>query len=321
MSACTHSAQLEAAASQPRLPRILHQSWRNHTSVPAVLRGGRALWRRRASRWEHMLWSDADNRQLWAAHYPSLLPLYDGYARSVERADATRLLYMAIFGGVYADLDVIPCRSVARALNRLWQPLLLVRDPWRGTLHRKRQQHVSNFFFASVPNHPFWRFAIETTLTQRRKDQRGVMHTTGPYAVDTAWKAFRRLNRGCPARLLPPPHSAAAQHSLTVAHDEWQQMHIGVHHWSSLWQVSKLGQPPYPPDAVLEDEGLLGWLGVNRSGDCAGASLDDAASELGLGPLRRRVHSAYPCSAAKGCTARKYVHILSVQGSLDISST
>ena len=80
------------------------------------------------------------------------------------------------------------------------------------------------------------------------------MHFTGPYAVDAAWKAFYRLNHGCPARAAAATsaHGGGARDDAGVRR-LWQQLHIGTHHWSSLWQVSRLWQPPYPSDAVLED--------------------------------------------------------------------
>ena len=92
------------------------------------------------------------------------------------------------------------------------------------------------------------------------------MHTTGLYFVDHAWRAWKRLNRGCPAALLRPAAAArdddaAAPASLTrhltATHDEWQRLRIGAHHWSSVWHKSRFANHPYPRDAVLEDEGLM----------------------------------------------------------------
>ena len=40
--------------------------------------------------------------------------------RYIERADATRLLYLFLHGGVYADLDVAPCSTFLRAVYLLY---------------------------------------------------------------------------------------------------------------------------------------------------------------------------------------------------------
>ena len=45
--------------------------------------------------------------------------MYDGYPNPIQRADASRLVYMYLFGGVYADLDVAPCDGVWGWFERL----------------------------------------------------------------------------------------------------------------------------------------------------------------------------------------------------------
>eukprot|EP00966_Prymnesium_polylepis_P001719 39520-Prymnesium_polylepis.1 len=206
-------------------PRLLHQSWAN-ASAPLILEGQAVRWRAvLGPRWRHRLWTDADNRALWAKHAPSMLPVYDRYAQPIERADATRLLYLAVEGGVYADLDIAPCEGTRRVLERLLQrqPLLLVRDPVRGPEARKQIQHVSNFFMASTRGHPFWWFAIKG-LASRQRHRWGTMYSTGPYFVDAMWKHFSKHQPHCKATVL--------------THDEWQRLQVGAHHWLSTWHAS-----------------------------------------------------------------------------------
>ena len=102
-------------------------------SPPAILQGQAARWKAVLPDWEYRLWTDEENRKLWAKHMPEVLPVYDRYKHAIERADATRLLYFMVFGGVYADLDVAPCNGVDRVLASNATKLLLVRDPVRGT--------------------------------------------------------------------------------------------------------------------------------------------------------------------------------------------
>ena len=110
------SAATTCPAGTGPIPQIIHQSWRTH-ELPSTLRPLSASWSH-LSGWRHRLWTDDENRALWAAHFPELLDVYDGYARPVQRADATRLLYMHVHGGVYADLDVAPCDSAWAALEQ-----------------------------------------------------------------------------------------------------------------------------------------------------------------------------------------------------------
>ena len=45
------------------------------------------------------LWTDEENRRLVHTHYPWFLDTFDGLATPIQRADASRLLYMHAYGG------------------------------------------------------------------------------------------------------------------------------------------------------------------------------------------------------------------------------
>lgn len=260
---CSH-AWLGAVAPGATIPRLLHQSWKDGRLLPAH-RCLSKRWRTTLPRtWRRGVWSDAANRQLWQRHMPDLLPMYDGYRHPVQRADATRLLYMHAFGGVYSDLDLSPCASAADALARHSSSagLLLVRDPIR-TADSGDHAIVSNFFFASVKGHPFWRFAIERLREAASVD---VIQSTGPKFLDTAYNAWRAASASCRPQL---PRAEVLDYPAF-------QRSIGVHHFFGSWQPKVAGQLKLKAQlnmTIIYDEGLLGWLGVNRSLDCPGGQL------------------------------------------------
>ena len=51
--------------------------------------------------------NQSPHRRLVQDHFPEFLELYDGYPKENFRADFARAAYMYIYGGVYADTDVI----------------------------------------------------------------------------------------------------------------------------------------------------------------------------------------------------------------------
>ena len=117
------------------IAHVVHQSWMT-AQLPGALEPLSARWRRAGpSGWDHRLWTDEANRALWAAHFPDLLPIYDGYPTPVQRADVTRLLYMHVHGGVYADLDVahhVETKRLNGLIGRGWSELgAAQRMPWR----------------------------------------------------------------------------------------------------------------------------------------------------------------------------------------------
>ena len=55
--------------------------------------------------WEFWLWTDDDNRQIVAEHYPFFLNDFDGYNQKMKQIDAVRFFYLHRHGGIYMDLD------------------------------------------------------------------------------------------------------------------------------------------------------------------------------------------------------------------------
>ena len=261
------------APADAEIPRVVHQSWRSR-ELPSTLRPMSESWSRLPG-WRHRLWTDDENRALWAQHFPELLDVYDGYTRPVQRADATRLLYMHLFGGVYADLDVAPCHGMQAAVlppatAAAQRPqLLLLREPSKGPKDAHKR-YLTNFWLASAPGHPFWRHAIGQL--RGRGQHRDVMSATGPYFLNAAWNTYREALEGAAAQAQAQAQpggggggsGAAACAAQTRARisvltfAEWQRG-VAAHHWASTWHYGNATSDP------LFQE----WLGVDRSANCA----------------------------------------------------
>ena len=54
-----------------------------------------------------ILWTREDAHRLVETEYPQLLDMYDGFPKSIERADAIRYMILDQYGGIYADHDVM----------------------------------------------------------------------------------------------------------------------------------------------------------------------------------------------------------------------
>lgn len=212
------------ATSQLAIPRILHQTWmpppgreRMSESVPRELAPFGGRWPIVLPHWERRMWSAAQNKQLWKEHLPELLDLYEWYPNVVQRSDASRLAYMHVFGGVYADLDVAPCDSISATMEKLIRgrrQLALVREakqqgPGGGTSKR-----VSNFFLASAKGHPFWRYALGLLRSRASLD---VMTSSGPFFVNFAWRSYLTASArmGC--------EQAVREGALLFSYGSWQR--------------------------------------------------------------------------------------------------
>lgn len=246
------------------IPTIVHQSWRTR-SVPANLQPLHQAWQALPKPWQHWLWTDEDNRQLWAKHFPRLLAMYDNYSRPVQRADATRLLYMYVHGGIYADLDTAPCRSLLATHTRLSDAgisLAMVREPSKNPRF-KDKNYLTNFWVASSKGHPFWLHAIEKL--PHRASHPSVMSSTGPYFLNHAWATFKERWSGtdCGDEL--------QRRARVFSFDAWQ-IAVGSHHWASMWHSKDKEGVSFSMDFVL-------WRGVNMSRNCPEAAFEKLVME------------------------------------------
>ncbi len=91
------------------VPLIIFQTWKTHEPPPK--------WKPLFDTWarfckeygyQHILYSDEDNRALIANDYPWFLEKYDSYKYPIQRADSVRYMFLHKYGGTYSDLDMCP---------------------------------------------------------------------------------------------------------------------------------------------------------------------------------------------------------------------
>jgi len=148
------SADYPSARGRPMpggIPRILHQQW-GDKPMPADLVAHRASWSHcLGDDWEIMLWNDTSNRELVAKHFPSFLSTFDSYDQPVKKWDVIRRVYMYLYGGVYADLD-LECVKSIEPLIQSHSAVLAYAVPYC---------YLEAAFMASRPGHPFFKRELE----------------------------------------------------------------------------------------------------------------------------------------------------------------
>lgn len=231
-------APAAAPAPRPGIPRIIHQTWKD-AEVPAQWRPYQESWRARHPGWEHRLWTDADLHAFIREHYGWFLPIYEGYADPIMRADAARYFLLYHFGGLYADLDYECLRPFDELLagRRLvvgLEPAAHMELPL--TKATGLQRMLCNALMASEPGHPFWEHVFRQLVASHRAPE--ALGATGPYMLTHAYNAYPR-----PAELTVLP--AAQLHPIT-SDQRWAAMApeqreaiarvaYGVHHWHNSW--------------------------------------------------------------------------------------
>ena len=119
--------------------------------------------------WKFLLWTDEDNRELIASHYPDFLGTYDNYTVPMKRVDAIRLFYVHHFGGLYIDLDFACLKPFD--INATFEDGVATfsyqyRGPQINLFHGAHMLGmVANNVFAAPPFHPLLAFAIDRLPT------------------------------------------------------------------------------------------------------------------------------------------------------------
>ena len=91
------------------IPKILHQTYRNQSSIPFQWQRASNSCRALHSNYEYKFWSDSDARRLIEREFPSLLPTFDSYPYDIQRSDVIRFicLWRYLFRSRYFLFEII----------------------------------------------------------------------------------------------------------------------------------------------------------------------------------------------------------------------
>lgn len=184
-----------AAIWNATVPKIIHQSWKED-KLPAKFLTWSNSWRIRHPDWQWVLWTDEDNDQLIAQHWPMLNDTYWGLQGNIFRADFVRNLYMYTYGGMYADLDMECLRSIDTLIESEMDSLMTSHAPRSlstskhpiyqlallGSMKTGPHQtghSIPNAWMASTPGHPFWLLTISSAMAKMGVDEHGRLEGEG----------------------------------------------------------------------------------------------------------------------------------------------
>lgn len=182
------------------IPKIIHFTWKTKT-LTKFSQKVFDLWKESHSDWDIRLYDDADIRALVEEHYPDSLEVFDAYRSGIFRADVFRFFVLHRFGGVYADLDMLPLGRIDELCEISdcfvgSEPEKHVRE--NDALYRGMPFSLCNAFMGSVPGHVFWQRCIDKLPDCLCDD---VIDATGPRFINGVALTLDRSER--PDVLLP----------------------------------------------------------------------------------------------------------------------
>jgi mannosyltransferase OCH1-like enzyme len=195
------------------IPRIIHRIWITG-SPPAsadMVRNG-ALWRELNPGWEVLTWAGPTGMRMKNACLYRRPPAADAHR---YRADLLRLELLAVYGGVYADMDITPLRPLADLLPAgataaaAYSPNL-----WKG------QRVLSNAFMAAVPGHS-WIARCVARMSVSVQMFRGqfLAMVTGPHHVNRCLQATDDVTILDTSKVYP---TTRAEHSTAAMFHTWE---------------------------------------------------------------------------------------------------
>jgi hypothetical protein len=148
------------------IPRIVHQTYFETLTVRKYPNLSRLVESFKRSGWEYKFYSDEDARNFLSTHFPAeVREAYDALRPGAFKADLFRYCVLLIYGGVYADVDILLESTLDFSVADDVGFMVPVDEP--GIPVNKRMC-LWNGLIASAPGHPFLLQAIETVVNQVR---------------------------------------------------------------------------------------------------------------------------------------------------------
>lgn len=126
------------------------------------------------------IWDDVMIRQLLVEQYPRYLSFYNNLRGFLEITDFARLMILHAYGGVYADTDIEPMRSVLPLVQKANRDQLFILG-WEPKEHSViyGETPVCNCFMIGSKGHPFPLLAMDYCIDNYNPSLDAVRNT-GP---------------------------------------------------------------------------------------------------------------------------------------------
>ena len=171
-----------------QFPKIIHQTWKNR-EVPEPFAFWSSSWKRLHPDYEYRLWTDADNLEFIATHYPDFVEEFLSFDQHIKRVDAVRYFYLYHYGGIYCDLDFECLKN--------FDPLLAESqnvDVVLGYMGDDNdfEHAIPNAIMISKPRAPFWLYVINEM--RKRLNTCEPEYETGPVLLKYCCDHYDRKN-------------------------------------------------------------------------------------------------------------------------------
>ncbi|CAM4811486.1 unnamed protein product [Rotaria magnacalcarata] len=140
---------------QRRIPRIIHQTWKDASIPPRWNLSVRSVRKLNADHFEYRLWTDNDMHEFVREKEPDVYAnTFLTYSHNIQRVDAFRYILLYHLGGVYIDMDAGCSKSLDILLDAL--EALDPQAKHLAALPETKPNGLSNDFMISTKGHPLF---------------------------------------------------------------------------------------------------------------------------------------------------------------------
>jgi len=226
-------------------PKIFYQTWKD-LHLPEDFANNRRKWllllnNSVLDQWRTPLLTDVDLRELVKVHFPQYLVAYDGFTENIERVDFARYIMMYI-GGVYADLDTYPLKSINGWVGM--NKIVLGREPLEHAREKYgREVVICNAFMISPPGKQIWIDLMDFIIENYEPHYKPV-ENTGPMAMTKFLEAHPEKFKNAkvvitdPCVFFPMMGDGNMSPRCNVNKDSYV-----VHVWKNTWVTNPFKDP------------------------------------------------------------------------------
>lgn len=217
------------------IPKIIHQTYKNY-KLPETYKLCQDEIKKLHPDFEYRFYTDEDIDNIIKNDFPEYYERFNELPRMIMKIDMFRYFLMYKYGGLYVDMDYLMFKSFD-ILDKF------VVIPTNKDVINGELISLGNCFFASVPNHPFWKNLIDSLHIIDRKSLPydsfdNVIKSTGPLFVFNMYKRYKNKNEiYVPSRnLFHPPTKNEKRYIKQLKNNGCYGMHI----CTGLWLNNKL---------------------------------------------------------------------------------
>jgi mannosyltransferase OCH1-like enzyme len=174
-------------------PKIIHQIWMiwSKKEMPPEWKKAQQKWKDLYSDYEYVLWGNENSLDLIKKEYPQYLDMYIGFEYNIQRADFIRYCILKLYGGIYADLDIVPEKKFTdETFYGTNSDVYLTRQN-KDNFLKNSLGLIQNNIMVSKKNILFWDYVMKEVEKRYKKPSWKwlgkhvkVLHTTGPIMLN-----------------------------------------------------------------------------------------------------------------------------------------